>query len=120
MMGSVSSSMLSVFKIDRFSVPVAAYRAFSERVRWIQAVLQRQPGCLQNLVLDGPEGRDGARELLTLVGWAREADLQAARAAVAAAMAADGFDPAAFMQRLGVVPAMALYRPAVDERPGDA
>ena len=91
----------SVFRIDRFSVPPAAAPAFMDRLRRIHGWLDEQPGCFQNLVLVANEP-SAEFNVLTLVEWQDAQALTAARTAVQARYAQEGFDPAAFMRALGV------------------
>lgn len=108
---SSSGSARPVFKIDRFSVPEAAVEDFSRRLRQIQQVLSEQPGCRQNLVLEGlGNAQDGRRDVATVVEWESEDAFAAARAAVRKRYAAEGFDPAAFMRRLNVAASMGEFR----------
>jgi heme-degrading monooxygenase HmoA len=99
----------SIFRIDRFAVPAAALAPFMERVRHIQQLLDRQPGCLQNLVLVSSEPT-AQFNILTLVEWENTQHMAAARAAVQAEYAAEGFDPQGFMRSLGVQPDMGSFQ----------
>jgi heme-degrading monooxygenase HmoA len=101
----------AVFRVDRFAVPAAAMPAFTEALHHIQQILGRQPGCRQNLVLTR-EGEPGAFNVVTLVEWASADALAAARAAVQAQYAKEGFSPAALMHELGVSADMGVYSPA--------
>ena len=91
----------SVFRIDKFAVPAGTMPDFLPRLHRIDGLLAGQPGCLQHRVL---MATDAATEfnVLTLVEWADAAAMAAARAAVQAQYAQEGFDPAAFMRHLGV------------------
>ena len=91
----------SVFRIDRFSVPPAAAPAFMARLRRIHGWLDRQAGCLQNLVLVASEP-SAEFNVLTLVEWEDAQAFALARTAVQARYAQEDFDPAAFMRALGV------------------
>ena len=99
------------FRVDRFAVPRAALAAFLERVRRSQRLLDEQPGCLQNLVLSRDDGAQADVDIVTIVEWADEAAMHAAKATVQARYAAEGFDPAAFMRGLGVRADMVSYLP---------
>jgi heme-degrading monooxygenase HmoA len=100
-----------VFRVDRFTVPAAAMPAFIQALRHIQQILGGQPGCRQNLVL-ARDGGPGEFNLVTLVEWASADALAAARAAVQAQYAKEGFSPAALMRELGVRADMGVYSPA--------
>jgi heme-degrading monooxygenase HmoA len=100
-----------VYRVDMFAVPPASLPVFLERVRRIDQLLARQPGCLQNLVLtriDGP----GEFGVATIVEWADAAAMAQARATIQAHQAESGFDPAEFMNRLGVRSDTSAYRAA--------
>ncbi|MGN6526506.1 MAG: antibiotic biosynthesis monooxygenase [Burkholderiaceae bacterium] len=99
------------FRVDRFAVPRAALAPFLERVRRSQRLLYEQPGCLQNLVLSRDDGTQADVDVVTIVEWADEPAMRAARATVQARYAAEGFDPAAFMRGLGVQADMVSYLP---------
>jgi heme-degrading monooxygenase HmoA len=99
------------FRVDRFVVPRPALAPFLERVRRSQRLLDEQPGCRQNLVLSRDDGMQPEVDVVTIVEWADDAAMRAAKAAVQARYAAEGFDPAAFLRRLGVRADMSSYRP---------
>ena len=99
------------FRVDRFAVPRAALAPFLERVRRSQRLLDEQPGCLQNLVLSRDDGIQADVDVVTIVEWADDAAMRAARATVQARYAAEGFDPSAFMRGLGVQADMVSYLP---------
>jgi hypothetical protein len=100
------------FRVDRFAVPRDALATFLGRVRLSQRLLDEQPGCLQNLVLSRDDGVQPEVDVVTIVEWADDAAMRAAKAAVHARYAAEGFEPAAFMRGLGVRADMASYLPA--------
>ena len=107
---SVTASA-SVFRVDTFVVPADALPTFIEQVRRIQQMLSSVPGRQQNLVLTQTEG---SREfnVMTLVGWVSTEAMVAAKAVMQGRYAEEGFDPPAFMQRLGVRANIGLYREA--------
>jgi len=82
-----------------------------ERVRRSDRLLAQQPGCLQHRVLTR-HGDGAGYDVVTIVEWADRAAIAAARAAVERAYAAEGFDPAAYMDGLGVTRSMGLYADA--------
>lgn len=104
---SNTTAATSLFRVDAFKVPAAARAAFAARLQRIDALLARQPGCRQNLVLTQPDGVDF--KMVTLVEWADEASLQAARAVAQAGYAAEGFDPASFMRAHGITADFGTY-----------
>ncbi len=99
----------AIFRIDGFAVPTAALPAFLERVRLTQAALDGLPGCKQNLVLTRSGGA-GEFNLVTIVEWSDAASMANAKAHMQARYAEEGFDPASFMQELGVKPDFGLYQ----------
>lgn len=101
----------SIFRIDRFVVPAEALAAFMERLRFTQQTLDTVPGCRQNLVLT-QEGSPGGCNVITLVEWSNAEAITAAKATMQAKYAEEGFDPAAFMGKLGVQADMGVYRNA--------
>jgi heme-degrading monooxygenase HmoA len=105
---SSASQSTSVFRIDRFVVPVNAVPAFIERLHHIQRTLGTMPGCQQNLVLI-QKGVSGESNMVTVVEWANVQSMAAAKAAVEKIYAAEGFDPSAFMQKLGVRSDLGVY-----------
>jgi heme-degrading monooxygenase HmoA len=98
----------SAFRVDKFVVPADALPAFMERVHRIQRMLHGVPGCQQNLVLT-QTGGTGEFNVVTVVEWASAQTMDAAKAIVQKKYAEEGFDPASFMQRLGVRADMGVY-----------
>lgn len=91
----------AVYRADRFLVPVAAATRFLDRIRRTHSTLDAADGCLLNLVLTR-ELDDDTIEVLTVVNWRDAASLSAAREAMQAAYAAEGFSSSRFMQELGI------------------
>ncbi|WP_130617303.1 antibiotic biosynthesis monooxygenase [Dyella amyloliquefaciens] len=104
-------SAQAIYRIDRFNVPARALPAFMERVRQTQRTLDELPGCRQNLVLTQPD-LAGEFNVMTVVEWSDETHLAAAKALIQQRYAEERFDPAAFMQGLGVKADLGLYRHA--------
>lgn len=105
---SVTASA-SVFRIDTFVVPADALLTFIEQIRHIQKILNTVPGCQKNLVLTKTEGSKEFN-VMTIVEWASTDAMLAAKAVMQGRYAKEGFDPPAFMQRLGVRATIGLYR----------
>jgi hypothetical protein len=99
----------SLFRLDRFAVPDAALPDFLAQVRRVDALLARERGCRQHLVLVQSEG-GSEFNVATLVGWESEQAMSAAKRRMQAIYREEGFDPAAFMKKLGVRPDMAVFR----------
>lgn len=104
-----ASHAASIFRIDRFAVPAEALPAFMERLRFTQQTLDTVPGCKQNLVLK-QEGSPGEFNIITVVEWSDAEAITAAKATMHAKYMEEGFDPAAFIQKLGVQADMGVYR----------
>ncbi len=102
---------LASFRVDRFIVPRPVLEPFMARVRLTQRLLDERPGCRQNLVLLGaPDGESIG--VVTIVEWASADAMNAAKAIMQAHYAREGFDPAAFIQALGIRADIAAYQPA--------
>ncbi|TCV97435.1 hypothetical protein EC912_101447 [Luteibacter rhizovicinus] len=102
------SPALSVFRIDRFTVPEKALGRFVAQLRQTQQALDLLPGCLQNLVLTQP-AVEGAYGVMTVVEWADEDAFVEARAVMRRTYDEVSFDPMAFMTELGVTADMGTY-----------
>lgn len=100
-----------IYRIDRFNVPAHALQAFMERVRHTQRTLDELPGCRQNLVLTQPD-LAGEFNVMTVVEWSDESHLAAAKTVMQKRYAEERFDPAAFMQGLGIKADLGVYRHA--------
>jgi len=98
-----------VYRIDRFNVPAAAWSAFLERLHLTRQTLDQLPGCRQNLVLTQPD-LAGEYNVMTVVEWTDESHMSAAKAVMQARYTEEQFDPAAFMQKLGVQADLGVYR----------
>lgn len=97
----------SVFRIDKFAVPKEALPAFMSRLHWIDQALAALPGCRQNRVMTECSGSE--YNVATLVEWASADAMVAARAQIQRRYSEEGFDPTAFMRRLGVRADMGLF-----------
>lgn len=96
------------FRIDKFAVPAHAVDEFVAQMKHLQSTLQAQPGCANAAVftqLSGP----GRFNVMTWVEWEDQASVDAAAAVMQKRFASDGFDPKAFLQRLGVEADLGVY-----------
>lgn len=98
----------SIYRIDKFAVPPGARDELLVQLRQTQRFLSGQSGCRQNLVLEVSSGSDRFN-VLTVVEWDSAAAFEQAKAAMMAERASNGFDPRAFLARLGVEADMANY-----------
>lgn len=105
---SSTSSSGSVFRVDKFAVPVDALPSFMERLHQTKRALDALPGCRQNLVLTQTAG-PGEFNVVTVVEWASGEAIASAHAVMQRKYAEEGFDPAAFIERLGVKADLGLY-----------
>src|SRR6266481_8142393 len=71
----------TVYRVDKFVVPTGAREEFLERARRTHALLQAQPGFLQDLILEQSSG-PGEFNFVTVVEWASQEAVENARAAV--------------------------------------
>ena len=101
-----------LYRIDKFEVSAESLPKFMHRIRWIQRYLSGLNGCGQNLVLTQTSG-PGRFNVVTLVEWASSRDMIDAKAQAQEHYRKEGFDPAAFMARLGVQADMGVYAPVV-------
>ena len=101
-----------VFRVDKFAVPADALSAFLARVKWVDRVLAEMPGCRQNLVLTQAGEASSEFNVTTIVEWESAEAMSAAKARVQWRYAEEGFDPAAFMRRVGVRADLGVYGPA--------
>jgi hypothetical protein len=97
-----------VFRTDRFVMPTSARAEFLARVRETHELLRRQPGYVQDLVLERP-GSSGALDIITMVEWQSEVVVAQTRAVVAAFHRESGFDPQEFRARLGITADIGTY-----------
>lgn len=96
------------FRIDKFAVPTQAVDDFVAQMKHLQTTLQAQPGCTHAAVLT-QLGGPGRFNVLTWVEWEDQASVDAAAAVMQKQFASDGFDPKAFMQRLGAEGDLGVY-----------
>ena len=99
----------AVYRIDKFIVPLQSKARFLERLRTTHDRLDQVEGCDRNLLLEQVDG-EGRFNVITFVQWRNAACYGAAREQSQAAQAATGFDPAVFMQELGVIADLADYQ----------
>jgi heme-degrading monooxygenase HmoA len=98
-----------IYRVDKFVVPNQARGEFLTKVRETHALLNTQPGFIQDLVLEQPAG-PGEFNLVTLVEWDSAQAVENARAAVLAMRQRTGFDPQEMFARLGIRADLANYR----------
>lgn len=100
---------MRLYRLDTFVVPNHALPDFLHRVHETHALLQTQPGFVQDFVLEQPE-EDEATRVATLVEWADESAMRGAGEAVHAMRRGSSFDPQTFMTERGITADMRVYR----------
>ena len=99
----------SIYRVDSFTVPVAARDEFLDRLVVIRDFLQSQPGCLFNRIAESA-AENGVVRMMTIVEWHDQRAVQNARANAAAHYERTGFNPREFMEKLGITPDFGLFR----------
>ena len=99
------------FRLDRFVVPPHALPQFLTRLHETQKRLDELAGCRQNIVLKRTTG-SGDVHVVTIVEWASAEAMRDAKAVMQAHYEREGFDPASFMNGLGVQADMGTWLPA--------
>jgi len=103
------SSDIPVFRVDKFIVPEVAKDDFLKRVHETHEILHRQPGFTRDLVLQQVAG-PGNFNIVTLVEWASQEYMDAARMVVTKIHAERRFNPQETMARLGISADIGNYR----------
>jgi heme-degrading monooxygenase HmoA len=103
-----------VYRLDRFVVPAAAREELLTRVNQTHEILRRQPGFLQDFLLERP-GEDGATIIVTMVEWDSRETVDRVIPIVQAAHREMGFNPKETIARLGVTAELGTYQ-AIERR----
>ena len=85
----------------RYDVPPAAWNVHLAKVRESVALLERQPGYVDHLILQ-EQGKGEGMGLITLAIWRDDAALAAARQAMQVQQQQQGFDRQAYLQAAGI------------------
>jgi heme-degrading monooxygenase HmoA len=101
---------MTVYRIDRFIVPDESLEEFLAGLPRTHELLQQQPGFEYDLALRG-ERSAGTTRVMTLVAWADDDAVTAARRVVAARNEEVGFTPADTFARLGIDAELGMYAP---------
>jgi hypothetical protein len=99
----------SIYRVDSFTVPVAARDEFLDRLVVIRDFLQSQSGCLFNRIAE-TAAENGVVRMMTIVEWRDQGAVQNARANAAAYYERTGFNPQELMDKLGITPDFGLFR----------
>ena len=103
------ASKQSIFRVDKFSVPVSSRDAFLAKIRETHALLDGAEGCLQNIVLEQKDG-SSRFDIVTIVEWRDAETFERAKQAAQARHAASGFDPKAMFTTLGIEADLGNYQ----------
>lgn len=99
-----------IVRVNRFTVPGEARAEFIRLLERTHAVMRRQPGFVEDLVLEQPAGA-GIVNLITIIQFEGEHVLQPIIAAVALSDRQEGIDRQALSRQLGVESNVGFYAP---------
>ncbi|WEK50029.1 MAG: antibiotic biosynthesis monooxygenase [Candidatus Kaistia colombiensis] len=106
--GAASMPAGPLYRVDKFIVPAAGRDEFLARVHETHAVLRRQEGFLQDMILEQQSG-PGAFNVVTVVEWVNAEVVGRVGEAVAKRHAEMGFDRNEMIVRLGITADIASY-----------
>ncbi len=98
-----------VYRVDKFIVPQPAFEEFVNKVKLTHEVLRKQPGFLQDFLLE-QTGGPGEFNFVTIVEWESQEFVEQARTAVMALHKSINFNPAELVDRLGIKGDIANYK----------
>ena len=98
-----------VYRLDRFVVPAAAREELLTRVNQTHEILRRQPGFVQDFLLERP-GEDGATIIVTMVEWDSRETVDRVVPIVQAVHREMGFSPKETIARLGIAAEIGIYQ----------
>jgi heme-degrading monooxygenase HmoA len=97
-----------IYRVDKFVVPNGAREEFLDKARRTHALLKKQPGFLQDFVLEQSSG-PGEFNFVTIVEWASPEAVENARAAVQALHREMNFNAQELFARAGIKADLANY-----------
>lgn len=97
-----------VYFIDKFLIPAAAVKEFTERMDYNRAFIKTIDGFVEDKVFS-QKMDDGHMSIITVATWKSKEHLAAAKAKVQAEYKRINFDPAEFSQRLHVQMERGIY-----------
>lgn len=100
---------MHVYRVDKFVVPAEAKDEFLGRVRMTHAVLRRQPGFIQDFVLE-QSGGPGQFNFVTLAEWESQEAIENAKVAVMAMHKETQFNAQEMFARLGIKADLGNYK----------
>ena len=98
-----------LYRVDKFVVPAAAREEFLGRVFQTHEVLRKQPGFVQDFLLEQVSG-PGEFNIVTIAEWESEDFVAGARAAVEALHRSTNLDPQQLFSRLGIKADLGNYQ----------
>jgi heme-degrading monooxygenase HmoA len=99
----------SIYRVDKFVIPSAARQEFLDKARMTHALLKKQPGFLQDLILEQSSG-PGEFNFVTIVEWANQEAIENARAAVQALHREINFNAQELFARFNIKADIANYK----------
>ena len=97
------------YRVDKFTGPEQAREEFIARVLMTHDLLRKQPGFLQEFLLEQP-AEPGYFNVVTMVEWENAAVIETVRSVVSAAHRQAGFDPQELVTRHGIKAELGHYR----------
>lgn len=97
------------YRVDKFAVPQAGRDEFLARVAATHALLRKQDGFVNDIILEQQSG-PGEFNFVTMVEWETPDVVERVTAAVAKLHAETGFDRHEMMSRLGIRADIANYK----------
>jgi heme-degrading monooxygenase HmoA len=97
------------YRVDKFIVPGAARDEFLARVFQTHEVLRKQPGFIQDFLLERLSGPDEL-SIVTIAEWESDDFVAGAKAAVAALHRSTNLDPQELFARLAIKPDLGNYK----------
>lgn len=110
-MTEASNAPLSqrVYRVDKFAVPEPAREEFLRRVRATHDLLRRQPGFIQDFLLEQSTG-PGEFNFVTIAEWENADVIEPVRAAVASLHRSMNFNPQEMFARLSIKADLGNYQ----------
>jgi hypothetical protein len=103
-----------IHRVDKFSVPTSARHEFLERVGAMHVFLRTLPGFVHDAVLEQTEG-PARFNFVTIVTWADQHAVDAARVLVSARNRESGVNPHDVLSKLGVAADIGFYRDVAED-----
>lgn len=98
----------SVFRVDKFNVPLASREEFMSKLQESHALLDSLDGCIQNYILEKSSGL-GCFNIVTFVEWRDQEAYEAARSFAQARHQASAFEAQTMFEQLGIDTDIANY-----------